>query len=151
LRSSFDFGRNNAENWTAGLTAEIPLGNAAARSRVRRAILERVQRLATRDLRRMAIQQEVFDAVDPLDQNRERILAARNEVVLAGRTYEAERRQFELGRRTSTDVLDAADRLAQAQSREVQALGEYEIAQVDIAFATGALLGHGRVILPPAR
>jgi outer membrane protein TolC len=47
--------------------------------------------------------------------------------------------------------IETADRLAQAQSREVQALGEYEIAQVDIAFATGTLLGHGRVILPRAR
>ena len=143
--------RNNAENWSAGLTAEIPIGNGVARSRVRRAVLERAQRLATREQRRVAIQQEVFDAVDQLNQNWQRILAARNEAVLAGRTYEAERRQFELGRRTSTDVLDAADRLALAQLREVQALGEYEIAQVDIAFATGTLLGRGRVVLPPAR
>jgi len=146
--AAFELDRNNAENWSIGLTAEIPLGNQAARSRVRRAILERVQRLATRDLRRLAIRQEVHDAVDQVHQNWQRIIAARNEAILAGRTYAAERRQFEFGRRTSTDVLDAAERLALAQSREVRALTDYEIARIDIAFATGTVLGHGRVVLP---
>jgi len=54
-------------------------------------------------------------------------------------------RQFNVGERTSTDVLDAATRLGDAQSREVIALAEYEISQVDIAFATGTLLGMERV------
>lgn len=145
---AFALERNNAENWSLSLAAEVPIGNRAAQSRVRRAVLERVQRLATRDLRRIAIRQEVYDAVDQLRQNWQRILAARNEAVLAGRTYEAERRQFELGRRTSTDVHFAAERLALAQSREIRAITDYQIAQVDIAFATGTLLGHGRVVLP---
>src|SRR5215211_6079063 len=89
--AAFELDRNNAENWSIGLAAEVPLGNQAARSRVRRAILERVQRLATRDLRRLAIRQEVHDAVDQVALNWQRILAARNEAALAGRTYEAER------------------------------------------------------------
>ncbi|MGD8453993.1 MAG: TolC family protein [Phycisphaerae bacterium] len=127
---------------TLSLRAEIPLGNEAARSRVRRAMLERVQRLATREQRRLAIRQEVYDAVDGLEQDWQRILAARQEVVLAGRTYEAEKRQFEVGLRTSTDVLEAAARLASAQSREIQALAAYEVSQVDIAFACGVLLGQ---------
>jgi outer membrane protein TolC len=148
--AAFELNHNNAENWSIAVAAEIPIGNQAAKSRVRRAVLERVQRLATRDMRRLAIRQEVYDAVDQVTQNWQRILAARNEATLAGRTYEAERRQFEFGRRTSTDVLDAADRLALAQSREIHALSDYQIAQVDVAFATGTLLGHGRVVLPPA-
>jgi outer membrane protein TolC len=130
-----------------GLRAEVPVGNQAAHARVNRAVLERLQRLATRDLRRLSIEQEVFDVADQLTQNWQRILAARNEALLAARTYEAERRQFELNVRTSTDVLDAAARLADAQSREVQALTDYEISLVDLAFATGTLLGHGRILL----
>lgn len=137
------------DNWSLGLRAELPLGNEAAKARVHRAILARVQRLATRDQRRSAILQEVYDAVDELDQNWQRILATRQSAVLAGRTYEGERRQFEVGVRTSTDVLDAAARLAEAQFQEVQALADYEIARVDIAFGTGTLLGHGRVRFEP--
>lgn len=128
------------------LRAEIPLGNRAARTRLRRAVLERAQRLATREQRRMAIRQEVFNALDALQQDWQRILAARRDVVLAGRTYEAEKKQFEVGLRTSTDVLEAAAFLADAQSREIRALSAYEISQVDIAFAAGALIGGNRVI-----
>ena len=140
---------NRFQNWTAGLNLEIPIGNEAAKGRVHRAILVRVQRLATRDLRRLAIQQEVYDAVDLLNQEWQRILAARQAVIFAARTYEGERRQFQVGLRTSTDVLDAAARLADAQSSEVTALADYEIARVDIAFGTGTLLGHGRVEWAP--
>ena len=137
------------EDWSVGLTAEIPIGNEAAKARVRRAILTRLQRLASRDLRRTAILQEVYNAVDRLDQDWQRILAARQAAILAGRTYEAEQRQFEVGLRTSTDVLDAAARLADAQSREVRALADYQIARVNIAFGTGTLLGHDRVRWEP--
>jgi outer membrane protein TolC len=135
--------------WTVGLNAEIPIGNEAAKNRVSRAVLVRLQRLATKDQRRQAILQEVYDAVDLLNQEWQRILAARQAAILAGRTYEAERRQFEVGIRTSTDVLDAAARLADAQSSEVRAVTDYEIARVDIAFGTGTLLGHGRVQWTP--
>jgi outer membrane protein TolC len=132
-------------DWSIALNAEVPIGNEAAKARVHRALLQRLQRLATKQQREVAIRQEVFDALDALQQNWQRILAARLEVMLAGRTFEAEQRQFDVGARTSTDVLDAATRLADAQSREILALADYEIAQVDIAFATGTLLGRNRV------
>jgi outer membrane protein TolC len=133
-----------------GLTAQIPLGNQAARSRLRRAMFERVQRLATRKQRRLAIRQEVFDALDQLQQSWQRILAARREVDLAERTFRAEKRQFDVGLRTSTEVLEADARLGDAQSRRIRALAAYEIAQIDIAYATGTLLGKDRVIWEPA-
>jgi outer membrane protein TolC len=137
------------QDWSIQLRGEVPIGNAAARARLHRAILQRVQRLATREQRRLAIEQEVYDAVDQLAQDWQRILAARNEAILAARTYQAERRQFELAIRTSTDVLDAAARLASAQSREIQALADYQLSLIDIAFATGTLFGHGRISLMP--
>ncbi len=137
------------EDWAVGLTAEIPIGNERAKARFHRAVLARLQRLATKQQREQAIRQEVYDALDQLQQNWQRILAARQEAILAGRTYEAERRQFDVGLRTSTDVLDAATNLADAQSREIRALADYQIAQVDIAFATGTLLGHDRVRWEP--
>jgi outer membrane protein TolC len=137
------------EDWSLGVSAEIPIGNEAAEARLHRAILERVQRLATKEQRTASIRQEVHDAVDLLQQNWQRILAARQAALLAGRTYEAEQRQFEVGVSTSTDVLDAAARLSDAQLREILALTDYQLAQVDIAFATGTLLGYGRIRWEP--
>ena len=86
-----------------------------------------------------------LDALDALRAAWQSILAARLETVLAARTLAGEERQFNVGIRTSTDVLDAASRLADAQSREVRSLADYEIALVDISFASGTLLGHSRV------
>ena len=54
-----------------------------------------------------------------------------------------------MGVRTSTDVLDAAARLADAQSSEVRALADYERARVDIAFGTGTLLGYDQIRWEP--
>lgn len=135
--------------WRVGAVIEVPLGNQAALSRLRGAVLQRALSLATRQQRAQRIRQEVLDAYDQLQQSWQRILAARQETMLAGETYEAERRQFQAGLRTSTDVLEAADFLADAQVREIRALTGYEIAKIDIAFATGSLLGRGRVRLQP--
>jgi outer membrane protein TolC len=146
-----DLGNDNYADHSVMLRAEIPLGNQAARSRLRRAILQRFQRLATREQRRLAIRQEVFDAVDALQQDWQRILAARQSVRLAGSTYRAEQKQFELGLRTSTEVLQAAGYLADAQSSEIRALAAYEISQIDIAFATGALIGRDGVVWEPTQ
>ncbi len=135
--------------WTVGLNTRIPIGNEAAKARVHRALLTRLQRLSTKEQRKLAILLEVYNAVDLLNQEWQRILAARQAVILAGRTFEGEKRQFDVGLRTSTDVLDAAARLADAQSSEVRALVDYEIARVDIAFGTGTLLGYGRILWTP--
>ena len=133
------------DSYRVGLNGEIPIGNKVAKNTLEAAILRRVQRLATRSARTQAIETEVYDALDALRSSWQSILAARLETVFATRTYEGEQRQFNVGMRTSTDVLDAASRLADAQSREVRSLAEYQVALIDIAFATGTLLGHSRI------
>ncbi len=135
----------DSDSHRIGVNGEIPIGNAQRENRLSAAILQRVQRLATRAARGQAIESEVFDALDRLRQAWQSILAARLETVLAARTAVGEERQFEVGIRTSTDVLEAQSRLADAQSREVQSLAAYQIALVDIAFATGTLLGQSKV------
>jgi outer membrane protein TolC len=135
----------NFEDHRLGLKLLVPLGNEAARSRLLGSFYQRQQRLAARESRRMAIELEVLSAIDQMEANWQRILASRQNTILTGRLFEAEQRQFELGLRTSTDVLDAQAKFAEAQSREILALTEYQIAQVDLAFATGTLLGAAKV------
>jgi hypothetical protein len=101
--------------------------------------------MATKDARALAIRQEVLNAIDNLETSWQRILAARLEAILAARTFEAEQRQFDVGLRTSVDVLDAASKLGDAQTREVSALAGYEISLIDAAFATGTVVGGTRV------
>jgi outer membrane protein len=127
----------------------VPLGNKAAKSRIRQAVYQRRQRMATRNDRERMIELEVLNAVDQVEANWQRILAARQNSILNGRLYEAERRQFELGARTSTDVLDAQTKFADAQSAEITALAEYQISLVDLAYATGTVLGAARIQWEP--
>lgn len=141
--------RNEFESWSIGVSGEIPLGNQAAKSRVHQAILQRLQRLSSREAREQAIVQEVLSAVDQVEAGWQRILAARQAVITATRAYAAEKRQFDLGANTSIDLLNATTRLAEAQSREIRAMADYQIARVDLAFATGTLLGASRVDWSP--
>ncbi len=141
---------HNFEDWSVGLTAEIPLGNEQRKAAVARSVLTRLQRLSTRAAREQSIMQEVHDAIDTIDSGWNRILAGRQSVILNTRALDAERRQFSVGRSTSNDVLDADARLAEARLTELQALTDYQIAQIDLAFATGTLLGHARVDWAPS-
>jgi outer membrane protein len=131
------------------LRVVIPLGNEAAKSRLMQAFYQRRQRLVSKENRRTLIEQEVLSAADQIEANWQSILASRQNAILAGRLYEAEKRQFEVGLRTSTDVLDAQAKFANAQSSEIKSLTEYQIAQTDLAYATGMLLGATKVRWEP--
>lgn len=135
------------EGHSVSLSAAIPLGNRAAEARVRQARLERVRTEINRERLEQNIRQQVYNAVDGLQQNWRRILAAEQGLIQAYRFYRVEQSQFQLGKRTSTDVLIAADRLAEAQLRRISTFADYEIAQVLLARATGTLLGHGQIRL----
>lgn len=142
--------RNNFESWSVGLNAEIPLGNEQRKASLAQSILTRLQRLSSRDAREQSITREVYDAIDQLSSTYNRILATREAVSLSARVLEAEQRQFDVGRSTTTDVLDADANLANARLTEIQAIIEYQIAQIDLAFATGTLLGQSKVDWAPS-
>lgn len=149
-RDSYDIlERNQFADHFFGLSAQIPVGNRAAKSRLQQARLQRFQRLSTKKNREGLITLEVLNAGDQLEANWQRILASGQNVIVSGRLYEAEKRQFGLGLRTSTEVLDAQTNLADAQLAELSALVEYQIALVDLAYATGTLLGAANVEWEP--
>lgn len=128
-----------------GLSAQIPFGNQAAKSSLRQILLQRCQRLSTKKNREDLIKLEVLNAAEQLRTNWQRILASQQNAIVSGRLYEAEKRQFEQGQRTSRGVLDAQNNLDNAQLAELSALVGYQIALVDLAHATGTLLGSAQV------
>jgi outer membrane protein len=140
---------NDFESWSIGVSGEIPIGNEAAKAGVQRAILTRLQRLSTREARTDAIVQEVLGAIDNLEADWQRILAARQALATAERAFAAEERQFEVGGNTSIDLLNANTRLSDARTAIIRAVANYQISQVDLAFATGTLLGAGRIDWSP--
>jgi outer membrane protein TolC len=135
----------NYSDWSVGMRMEIPLSNELRKSKLERAVQERLQRLSTQQLRELNVKREIYDALDTTEQNWQRILAARQNVILAGLNYDAELKQFREGLRTMTEVLETLTRLGDAQLREVRAISDYQVSLVDLAFATGTLLGHNHV------
>ena len=126
-----------------------PSAIEAAKSRLRQAIYQRRQRLANRANREEIIKLEVLNAIDQVEANWQRILAARQNTIVNARLYEAEKREFEVGMSTSTDVLDAQFNFANAQTSEIRALADYQISLVDMAYATGTILGAARIQWEP--
>ncbi|OZA05223.1 MAG: transporter [Methylophilaceae bacterium 17-44-8] len=132
-------------DWSIGLKFEMPFTNEARKARLERAVQQRNQRLATRGLQQLTVKKEIYDALDQVDQHWQRILAARQQVLIAGVNYDAELKQFNEGLRTMTEVLETLTRLGEAQIKEVRAISDYQISLVDTAYATGTLLGYSKL------
>lgn len=139
---------NDFSGYSVGLSLQVPIGNKAARSRLRQAILRKRQALLTKKQRELTITQEVLGTIDQLNANWQRVLASRKSAQLAQQTLLAEQRQHELGLQTSNEVLSAQTSFANARSSAVRALVEYQIAQTDLAYATGCLLDAARIQWP---
>lgn len=151
--NSYSLGRafgnmGDADGSILTVNASVPVTNERAKQAVSQAILARLQRLGTRESRKQAVTQETLNALDTLETAWRRIIAARLETMFAGRTLQAEQRQFDVGLRTITEVLEAQFRLADAQSREIDALAAYQISLVDLAYATGTTLGAAGITMP---
>ena len=140
-----DLSGDSFDDHLVGISAAIPMGNRAAKASLQRAKLEKIQDMSIRDKYRQAIRQEVYGAVSELQGSWRRILAAEQGVTAAYRDYKVEQSQFQLGASTSTNVLYSATGLADAQLRKIYAFADYEIAQINLARATGTLLGHGQI------
>jgi len=143
------FGDKTSDTHYVSLSARIPLGNRAAKARLERARLEQLQNQIDYADYRQFIRQEVYNAVRSLNKRWRNILAAEKNVEAAFRTYRIEQSQFQIGAQTSTEVLRSAAVLAEAQLDRISALAGYEIAQIELARATGTLLGYSRIILEP--
>lgn len=137
------------QEYSIGLSFELPFTNQRRRAERDAVILQRARRFATKEARVLAVRQEVYDNLDVLAQNWQRILAARQSVIVAGVNYDAELRQFQQGLRTMREVFEALSDLGDAQRAEISAIVDYQVAQIDLAFATGTLLGYARVDLSP--
>lgn len=132
-------------DWYVGFKFEMPVTNEARKARLNRAVEQRLQRLSTKTLQELTVKREINDSLDITEQHWQRILAARQQVGIAGMNYDAELKQFKEGLRTMTEVLEMLTRLGDSQMKEIRAITDYQIALIDLSFATGTLLGYTNV------
>ena len=132
-------------DWSIGVSFEMPFTNEANKARLENAVQQRNKRLATKQLQTLTVKKEIYDALDQVENNWQRILAARQQVVIAGLNYDAELKQFNEGLRTMTEVLETLTRLGEAQIKEVRAVSDYQVSMIDTAYATGTVLGYSNL------
>lgn len=137
-------------SWSVGLYLEIPIGNRAARARLRRAELQRDQSEAqTRALENSA-SVRVRNARRDLESTLRQIEAATRATALAEEQLDAERERLRADKSTTFDVLRLEEDLTRARLSELRALVEYRIAGATYDFETGRILEKRELSLPDA-
>ena len=139
----------SVDDYTVGATLAYPLGNRQSNSYRETSRLEKLKTMSSKEDLEIRIRKEVLDAVDQLERDWNRIIAAMDAAEGALEAYEAEVEQNFAGRRTSTEVLEASQNLAQAESRVVRALADYAMSKVYIALSTGTMLGFSNIVWEP--
>ncbi len=148
-RTSFeDLRDRNQKNWALSLTLSVPIGNRLAIAD----FTEAEHRLdqARYDLQRLeqVARIEVRNAVRTVETNLKRVKAAQVNVRLQREKLSAEQKKFENGMSTSFQVLQFQTDLSTAESRENQAIVDFNKSLVDLERAKGTLLEAKSMLLP---
>jgi len=128
------------EDWLVGITFEIPIGNQLAKSRYTRARIELEKANFELENIKQNIILEVKEAVRQVETSIKRVEATRISSRLHQERLEAEEKRFKVGLSTSRDVLEDQEQLAEALSRELLAIIDYNKALVNLEKAKGTLL-----------
>ena len=142
-----DLTTGDFQEWQVGVELNMPLGYRRGAAAVKnaelllcraRAILEEQEHLVLHDAASAVAE---FDrAVALLDTTANRLDAARNQSAAVAASYESDNSPLDL-------LLEAHRRLADAESRQYQALAEYAIAIKNVHYAKGTLLEYDGVTL----
>ncbi|MEN8149484.1 MAG: TolC family protein [Planctomycetota bacterium] len=143
---SFDY-----PGWEIGVSLEIPLGNRAARSRHRRAVLTRSRSIAEFEGLKNRVVVDVRTALRLIDTSRREIAATEKATRAAEAQYEAEKDRLEADRSTNYFLLQKEADLSRARSEELLAIVAYRKALVVLEESTGTYLAARGLIAPPSQ
>ena len=151
LRDHFEGPSVDNEDYFVGASLSYPFGNRQSKALREANRLERIKLLASENDSKIRIHNEVLNAIDRLDRDWNRIIASTRAALAAQQAFQAELEQNVAGRRTSTEVLEAAKFMADAEIQVIRSMADYAISQVEIALATGTILGASQVQWQPAQ
>ncbi len=127
-------------NWSAGLTLTVPLGNRAAEAGYTQATLQEEQsRTSLRNLE-LQITAQVREAVRRIETNAKRVEAARVARALAEEQLRIEQRRLRAGVTTTFNVLSFQRDLTAAQASEVAAVNDYQKSLANLERVRGTVL-----------
>ncbi len=123
-----------------GAELRYPLMNRRARAQYHQS-LDRVEQAELGvESRELLITREVREATRNVRTALKQIIATNRQVDADTEKLDAEKKRLVVGERTTFDVLDFQDDLAESQARQARALADYQQALVELARSTGTLL-----------
>jgi len=123
-----------------GVELEVPLSNAEARSRDAQADIAR--RRADERLRAIVsdIALEIQQALGDVGSAEKRVVAARLARELAEQNLADQKKRYDVGIVTTTDILDFQDKATNAMAAEARAVADHAVAVAELERAQGSLL-----------
>ena len=126
--------------WTVRLDVTVPVRNRRARAEYARARLAVDQARLSAESARLRARVEVRNAVRNLEAAARRVDSARANLVLQRKKLEAEQKRYENGLSTAFQVLEFQKDLREAEQREIQAIIDYNNAEVSLQRVQATLL-----------
>ncbi len=142
-----DIKDRNFTDWRLGLNFSIPIRNRAAAKQYLIAKLEYDQANLNYKNLKNSIALDVKDAVRNIEMSLRRLDATRASRVLSKERLDAIQKRFENGMATNFEVSEYQQALAAAESEEINALIEYNVALLSHEKAKGSLLQSRGIIL----
>ncbi|MDH4257571.1 MAG: TolC family protein [Candidatus Aminicenantes bacterium] len=130
--------RFNYDNWSIGLTLDIPLNTILSRAEYAQAKISLEQALLNLKDREQLVFLEITTAVRAVETNYQRVQAYQAARELARKKLEAEQEKFRVGKSTNFFLLQYQRDAADAQSAELKAMVDYilSVANLDRVMGT---------------
>lgn len=133
--------------YSAGVTIEVPLGNAQAQADYATSRINVEQARLSLHQQQESVTLEVKNAVTNLQSDLKSIDATRIARELAEENLRNQKARYDVGLATTKDLLDYLDRLTQAKFAETNALTTYNIDLAELRRTEGTLLESRHVVL----
>lgn len=139
-RSLSNMFRNDAPNYSVGLTISFPLRNKTAEANLAIAKINEQRLQAQIRSTEQNVLVEVRNAVQAVETAKQRVMAAKKARENAEIQLEGERKLFEAGRSTTFLLFQRENALANARNAEIRAETDYRKAIADLQRATSTIL-----------
>jgi outer membrane protein TolC len=128
--------------YSLGVEFEVPLSNAAARARHTRSEIDKRRREESLQQTIADVALEVDESAGDLASAYKRVAAANLSRELAQENLRHQQHRYEVGKVTTTDVLDFQEKLSDAMATEARAITDHAKAGAELLRAEGTLLDH---------
>ena len=133
--------------WALGFAVRIPLPDQTGQGQLEKSRLERARALLQLKQAEQTVLLEVDNAWEKVQTNYKSILATRVATHAAEEALAAEMTKLKAGTTTSFTVLQMQNKAADARSREIRALADYNISLAELEKAEGISLRKNQIEL----